>query len=145
MIELFPDSSARIQSRYAPVRTFSTQPLCSRYHATVRRNPLSNSPAGRQPSSRLIFDASIAYRRVVTWAVCHKADELSAWTNRGVGAELINNVANGCYNIQVFALTITADIVCFPHAAVAQHGTDGRAVILHKEPIAHVAAVAINR
>src|SRR5690606_18576328 len=54
---------AAIDSRYAPLSTSDTQSGWSRYQRTVLRRPLAKVSTGRQPSSRPIRRASIAYRR----------------------------------------------------------------------------------
>ena len=82
---------------------------------------------------------------IVARAVGDKCDQLAARTGSQRPCHLIHEVANQCHHVQVGALARPANVVGRAHPAAGQDRTNRRAVILHKEPVADVLPVAVNR
>ena len=81
---------------------------------------------------------------VVARAVGDEADKLRV---RGVGrlwAHFIEQRADGRHDVEIRPLVPAADVVRFARTARGEYGADGAAMIAHKQPVAHLAAIAID-
>ncbi len=116
-----------------------------RYHSTVLRRPCSKSTDGRPAKFAAILRGIDRVTAVVTGAVGDKFDQLAPGTDGWIGPQLIDEVADGIDDIEIVALAVAADVVGLAEPAVLQHGANGRAMIVDKQPVADILAIAIDR
>ncbi len=57
----------------------------------------------------------------------------------------VNRLDDGLYDVNVFPLVESADVVCFGDCALVKNQLDCPCVILHIEPVADILALAIDR
>ena len=62
-----------------------------------------------------------------------------------LGAQLVQQSADGVHDFDVGLFVPAADVVDLAELASFQHAADGAAVVLHIQPVAHLHAVAVNR
>src|ERR1700675_3471977 len=96
---------------------------------------------------QFVLDFACVHRvsAVVAGAVFDKSEELAVRHGGGGRAQLVQQFANGPYNIEVLFFASPTNVVGVSDAAVGQYGANGAAVILDVEPVANVFTVAIHR
>src|SRR6266853_3160451 len=62
-----------------------------------------------------------------------------------VGPRFVEQRADGVHHLEVGLLIIAADVVALTDAAARQDLADCGAMILHVEPVAHIAPIAVHR
>ncbi len=82
---------------------------------------------------------------VVAGAVLHESDLRFIAAAVGLGAQLVEQRADGVHDLEVGLFVPAADVVGFTQAAGFEHAADGAAVVFHVQPVAHLLAVAIHR
>src|SRR5256885_1821431 len=63
----------------------------------------------------------------------------------GAGPQRIDRVADAIDNLQVRSLVAAADVVLLSEPAGSKYGQQSRAVVVHVQPVADMATVAVNR
>ncbi len=112
-----------------------TTPRCRGTTATVRSSPSAKRTCASQPSSCADLLAAERVAAVVAGAVLDVLDQ------RLVGAGQLDHPL---HHLDVLALVGAADVVGLAGAAVHQHRVDAAAEVLDVEPVADLAAVAVD-
>ena len=81
---------------------------------------------------------------VVTGAVGDEGDQVAAGTGGEGRGHFVEEIAEGGDHVEVCAGGAGADVVDLAGAAVVEDGAEGGAVVVHEEPVAEVAAVAVE-
>ena len=107
----------------------------SRYHWTVCSRPSAKWTWACQPSSFADLVRGEAVAAVVALAVGHVLDQ------RLVAAGQLQDALD---DLDVLALVGAADVVGLARPPLLQHQGDGAGEVLHVQPVAHLAAVAVD-
>ena len=81
---------------------------------------------------------------VVARPIGHKADQVCVRRVGGLRHKLVQQRANATHDLQVRPLVAAAHVICLARSPACKHGADGRAVVAHKQPVAHLPAIAVN-
>src|SRR5262249_20675570 len=82
---------------------------------------------------------------IVPRTVGHELDERAARTRRQTADGGIERIADALDNLEVAALLASSDRVGFTDASALYHLAQRARVVIDVDPIAHIAAVAVNR
>ena len=80
----------------------------------------------------------------MAWAVGHMGDQPGVGARRA-RAQLVEQRADPVHDLVVGFLVPAADVVGLAETAAGQHRADRAAVVVHKEPVAHLLSVAVDR
>jgi hypothetical protein len=58
---------------------------------------------------------------------------------------LVDEVTDCCHYVDILPSAVPANVVGFADATALEHGTNSRAVVFDKQPVAHVLPIAIGR
>ena len=81
---------------------------------------------------------------VVTRTISHESNETPARPECAIGSQFVNNIAYILNHFDILPFAVSADVVSFSDAAPFEDGADGRAMVFHKKPVAHIATVTID-
>ena len=62
-----------------------------------------------------------------------------------IAKQTVNGLDDNLYDVDVFPLVETANVVCLVYLAVVEYNVDGTGMVNNIEPVAHVLALAIDR
>ena len=81
---------------------------------------------------------------IVAQAVCDIGDEVHVFAFRAA-EEPVNRLDHDLDDVDILPFVETADVVRLSDLPVMENHVDGAGVVFHKEPVAHVLALAVNR
>ena len=144
--------SPRRSRWWRPAWTASHHARLSRYQRTVSRDP--RLEVVRRPPAQLAPDLARVdgVAAIVTRPVGHERLEgvvpSRGWDGEGgIRRGRQRGLQRGTetvHHVEIRPLARAPDVVLLPHAPLLQHEQEPRAVVLHVEPVAHLAAVAVD-
>ncbi len=77
--------------------------------------------------------------------VCHHSDLLPVGRAVGRGAQTVEDRADFFDDLNICPLVFSTYDIGFPRNSFLEHGAEGAAVIIHKQPVTDVGSVTVYR